>query len=90
MYLLKIPVFLLTTLMVRLVSSLKYNKLLMFGAIISAAVNIIFNYLLMKIMGLPGIALSTVLVYVVSFIYLTVGLRLKLNSIKNLSAQTGK
>lgn len=86
MYFLKIPFFLLTTLMVRLISSLKYNQLLMFGAMISFAVNIIFNILLMKIMGLPGIALSTVLVYVVSLLYLTVGLRIKLNRVKKLSA----
>lgn len=86
MYILKTPFFLLTTLMVRLVSSLKFNQLLMFGAMISFAVNIIFNILLMKIMGLPGIALSTVLVYVVSLLYLTVGLRMKLNSVKKLSA----
>ena len=85
MYVLKIPLFLLTTLMVRLVSSLKYNKLLMFGAMISFAVNIIFNYLLMKYMGLPGIALSTVLVYAVSAVYLTVGLRMKLNTVQKLS-----
>ncbi len=90
MYVLKIPLFLLTTLMVRLVSSLKFNKLLMYGAMISVVVNIIFNFLLIKIMGLPGIALSTVLVYVVSFVYLSVGLRMKLDRVKKLSLQKGK
>jgi len=89
-YVLRIPLFLLTTLMVRLVSSLKYNQLLMYGAMITAVVNVIFNYIFMKIMGLPGIALSTVLVNGVSFIYLSVGLRKKLNSVKKLSPQTGK
>lgn len=84
LYMMKIPFFLLTTLMVRLVSSLKYNKLIMYGAMISFVVNIVLNYILLKIMGLPGIALSTVLVYAVSFIYLTLGLRIKLNKIKNL------
>jgi putative peptidoglycan lipid II flippase len=43
---------------------------LVWGAGISLVVNVTFNYLLMKIMGVAGIALSTAFVYVVSMVYL--------------------
>jgi peptidoglycan biosynthesis protein MviN/MurJ (putative lipid II flippase) len=42
----------------------------MWGTIISIFVNILLNLLFMKILGLPGIALSTSGVYLVAFVYL--------------------
>lgn len=81
-YILQIPFYLLTTLIVRLVSSLRYNQLLMYGAMISLPLNIIMNYVLMEYFGLTGIAMSTVLVYAVSLLFLSVGLKNKLNKLR--------
>ncbi len=66
LYLLQIPVFVLSMLAVRLISALQANRILMWGAAISLAVNIVFNYLLMKWLDVAGIALSTSLMYLVS------------------------
>jgi putative peptidoglycan lipid II flippase len=66
LYLLQIPVFVLGMLVVRLISALQANRILMWGAAISLPVNIVFNYLLMKWLGVAGIALSTSLMYLVS------------------------
>ena len=69
LFLLQVPFYLLGILMVRLISSLKMNRILMQAAIINLFLKITFNYLLMQRLGAAGIALSTTLVYVVSFIY---------------------
>lgn len=81
-YFLQIPFFLLATLVVRLVTSLQYNQLLMYGNMISLPLNIVLNFILMKYFGLMGIAISTVLVYAVSLLFLSVGLKNKLNKLK--------
>ncbi|TCS73722.1 murein biosynthesis integral membrane protein MurJ [Effusibacillus lacus] len=70
MYFLQIPFYILGIVMVRLISAFKANQILMKGAIISLILNIVFNYLFMNWMGIAGIALSTSVVYLVSFIYL--------------------
>ena len=57
--LLLVPVSMLLALVVRLVSSLKYNELLLRMAILSLIANIALDYLLMQRMGVAGIALST-------------------------------
>ena len=69
LFLLQVPFYLLGILMVRLISSLKMNRILMQAAIINLFLKITFNYFLMQRLGAAGIALSTTLVYVVSFIY---------------------
>ena len=81
-YILQIPFFLLTTLIVRLVSSLRYNQLLMFGAMISLPLNIVMNYVLMQYFGLVGIAMSTVIVYAVSLLFLSIGLKIRLSKLR--------
>lgn len=67
---LQIPFFALGILHVRLISSLKANRLLFWGTCISVVVNVVMNLLFMRWFGVAGIALSTSLVYVVSFCYL--------------------
>ena len=52
------------------IQALKRNQILMWGTLISVSLNITLNYLFMKVMGLPGIALSTSVVYAVAFCYL--------------------
>jgi putative peptidoglycan lipid II flippase len=69
-FLLQMPFYLLGILLVRLVSSLKANHILMWGAVISMLLNIVLNYLLMQWFGVSGIALSTTIVYLCSVLYL--------------------
>jgi putative peptidoglycan lipid II flippase len=69
-YLMQAPFYVLGTMLVRLISSLKANYVLMWGTIISVFLNVTLNYLFMKWLGIPGIALSTSVVYTLSFGYL--------------------
>ena len=45
--------------------------MLMIGAVFSLIINVVLNYLFMRIWGVVGIAASTVVVYAVSAIFLT-------------------
>ena len=55
---------------VRLIIAMERNKILMWGTIISVILNVILNYVFMRIIGVAGIALSTSCVFAVSFAYL--------------------
>jgi putative peptidoglycan lipid II flippase len=68
---LQIPFYIAGILIVRLISSLKANNLLMWGALISVFLNIVLNYLFMQWLGVSGIALSTAVVYFVSYCFLS-------------------
>ncbi|SRR5579862_808602 len=70
MLLLQVPFYTLVILFVRMISSLQANQVLMWGTIISFVVNISLNWLLMRWMGVAGIALSTSIVYVALSIFL--------------------
>jgi len=70
MYMLQLPFYVTGMLFVRLISALKANHILMLGTMISFALNITLDYLFMKWLGVAGIALSTSVVYLVSFCYL--------------------
>ena len=67
-YFLQIPFYVLVLLMMRLISSLKANRWLMLVASINFILNVVLNYVFMRWMGVAGIALSTSIVYVISFI----------------------
>jgi putative peptidoglycan lipid II flippase len=69
LFLLQLPFYFLGILMVRLISSLNMNAILLQAAIINLLCKIVFNYLLMQRLGAAGIALSTALMYMVSLIY---------------------
>lgn len=69
-YALQIPFYISSILVVRLVNSLGINHILAWGSAINLSVNIIANYLFLKLFGIHGIALSTSLVYVISFVFL--------------------
>ena len=71
MYLLQVVFYLLGILFVRLISAMKANRILMCSAMISLPLNIVLNWVLMRYMGVSGIALSTALVYAVSLIFLS-------------------
>jgi len=68
--LLEIPFYTVGMLAVRMIAALKKTVVLVWGAVISLVLNIILNYLFMRIWGVAGIALSTSIVYAVSMFYL--------------------
>jgi putative peptidoglycan lipid II flippase len=63
MFFLQIPFYSLSLLYVRMISSLKGNRIVMWGAFFGFCVNIAMNFVLMRVMGVAGLALSTSLVY---------------------------
>jgi putative peptidoglycan lipid II flippase len=67
---LQIPFYLGCSLVVRLISAMQSNHLMMWGSACNLAINIGMNYLLMQWMGIAGIALSTSIVYCFSFLFL--------------------
>jgi putative peptidoglycan lipid II flippase len=66
---LQIPFYVAGILLVRLISSLRANHILLWGATINLVINVVLNYLLMQWLGVAGIALSTSVVYLISFTY---------------------
>jgi putative peptidoglycan lipid II flippase len=74
----QIPFVVFSTLFVRLISSLRANRILMWGTGISFVVNIVGDYVLRSLMGVAGIALATTLVFVISFFFLAFMLRREL------------
>jgi putative peptidoglycan lipid II flippase len=80
MYLLQLPFYTTGILFVRLIECLQASKVLMWGTVISAVLNVTLDYALMQVMGVAGIALATSFVYVVSCIYLGTMLRRRLRS----------
>ncbi|MEE9218698.1 MAG: lipid II flippase MurJ, partial [Acidobacteriota bacterium] len=65
-YALQVPLYTLGIMGVRLLSALGRNHTLMWISFLNLIVNIIGNYLLMRILGVAGIALSTSIVYAFS------------------------
>jgi len=72
MYACQIPFYTLSIIYVRLISSLRLNYLLTASTVISILLNVLLNYVLMRPMGVAGIALSTSLVYATACIFLLV------------------
>jgi putative peptidoglycan lipid II flippase len=64
LYVLQVPFHTVGVLVVRCISSLKANRILMWSTAISCVLNVSLDYALMQKMGIAGIALSTALVYV--------------------------
>lgn len=76
-YFIQVPFYMCGMLFVRFLSSIRRNDVLMYGSAISLALDISLNLVLMRKMGIAGIALSTSLVYVVAFVILgTLSVRL--------------
>lgn len=70
MFCLEIPFYSVAILFVRAISSLKRNQLIFGGTFLSVFCNVVLNILFMRLIGLPGIALSTSAVYAISCSYL--------------------
>lgn len=74
-YALQMPFYLGGIVVVRLISSLQANHILMQATFYNLIANILLNYLFMKIWGVAGIALSTSVVYLISFIFCLIKLK---------------
>ncbi len=68
--LLQLPFYVIGILIVRLISSLKANSILMWGCVMNFVLNVVLNYVLMQWLQVAGIALSTAIVIMVSSGYL--------------------
>ncbi len=77
-YLLQAPFYFLGIMGVRLLSALKMNHILMGISAINLFTNIVANYVFMRYLGLPGISLSTSVVYFMSVILVYLSLRSQL------------
>lgn len=67
LYALQIPFYVANILLMRLITSMRMNRLITLTCAINLLTNILFNFLFMKWIGIAGIALSTSLVYLVCF-----------------------
>jgi putative peptidoglycan lipid II flippase len=71
-YLLQVPFYVLSILILQLVYSVHGNRIVLLSAVISLPLDVLLNYVLMQYFGVVGIALSTVMVYVASLAFLLV------------------
>jgi putative peptidoglycan lipid II flippase len=81
---LQIPFYIGCMLVVRLISAMRKNQILIVGSAFNLAINIGLNYLFMRWMGVAGIALSTSFVYIFSFGFLLVFVLRNLKNVDNL------
>jgi putative peptidoglycan lipid II flippase len=72
---LQIPFYAAMIPLVRAISALRANHILTIAAAINLTSCIVLNWALMRVLGVPGIALSTAIVYLISFVYALVSLR---------------
>jgi putative peptidoglycan lipid II flippase len=69
-YALQIPFYIAGMLVVKLLTSLRLNHVLMWVSVYNLIINIGLNYFFLQLFGIQGIALSTSCVYLFSFCYL--------------------
>lgn len=70
LYLLQVPFYLPGILIVRMISAMRANQILLWGTIMNAVLNLTLDLLFLPSLGARGIALSTSCVYVASFCFL--------------------
>jgi putative peptidoglycan lipid II flippase len=76
--LLQIPAAMVMALVVRLISSMKANQLLIRAALVFGVLNLALDLVLIRWMGISGVALSSAIVQLVTVIYLVVLMRKRL------------
>jgi putative peptidoglycan lipid II flippase len=81
-FFLHFPFYLLVTLTSRLLSSLKMQSVFFWGAILNLITNVGLNYVFTRWFGVVGIALSTSIVYMISFCFLLSVLLIKLRQVE--------
>lgn len=75
LYSLQIPFYIGNLLLIRIISSIQKNNILLWVSGCNLFLNILFNYLFIRVLGIKGIALSTSCIYVFSFLFLFLYLR---------------
>jgi len=70
MYLLQIPTYIIGIVMVRFLTAINKNNFMVLAAIITLVLNIAFNFILIKKMGVHGLALGTSIVSLINCIVL--------------------
>jgi putative peptidoglycan lipid II flippase len=86
----EIPFFILVLLGIRIISALKRNSVLAVIAGVNMALNVILNLILMRYVGVAGIALSTSCVYLVSWVLVYVAISRSLGRLASFEAAQGK
>jgi putative peptidoglycan lipid II flippase len=81
----QIPFYIGCMLVVRLISAMRNNQVLIWGSVWNVVVNIVLNYLFMQQWGVAGIALSTSFVYIFSFVFLLIATLKKLDLTKDIN-----
>lgn len=71
-YSLQIPFYVCSMLLVRFLSAMRRNDLLMYAAIVSLILDIVLNLVFMRKWGIAGIALSTSFIYLASFLFVVI------------------
>ncbi|WP_456441515.1 murein biosynthesis integral membrane protein MurJ [Psychroserpens sp.] len=66
MYLLQIPFYISAIVMVKYLTAINKNNFMVFTSVLSLILNIVFNYILIKTLGVYGLALATSLVYLIN------------------------
>lgn len=84
----QIPFYIGCMLVVRMISAMRNNQILIWGSACNLIINIGLNYLFMQWLGVAGIALSTSFVYLFSFLFLLFATLQKLK--KTEAEQNGK
>ena len=87
---LQIPFYIGCMLVVRLISAMRKNQILIVGSAFNLAINIGLNYLFMRWLGVAGIALSTSFVYIFSFGFLLIFVLRNLQNVDNLGLTTAQ
>jgi len=90
LYLVQIPFHITGNVFVRFLSATAGNSLLMWFSFVSCVVNVVGNVVLSRWLGAAGIALSTSLVYVVSFTLLGIATWRRLHALSRPSEQREK
>jgi putative peptidoglycan lipid II flippase len=78
LYAIQLPFYVGSMLIIRLVSAMRANAMLLWISAGNITINIVLNYILMRKIGVAGIALSTSIVYIISFAFLFAYFRIKL------------
>jgi putative peptidoglycan lipid II flippase len=88
MFALQMPFYVLSYMLLKLLSSLKRKLVLIVGAGINLVVNIAMNYIFSLLFGLKGIALSTSVVYFSSWVFLTIIVQREMRRQETMSGTT--
>jgi Na+-driven multidrug efflux pump len=79
---LQIPFFAWSMLIVRVLSAISANAVLLLGAVISLILDIVLNFSLVPILGVAGVGLATSIMYACACVFLSVSLHRRLQRLE--------